>query len=112
MKLSQENLGNTCVFHLKGDLTIDHIDQFQSAVDERLGKQARDFVIEMAEVEVVDSKALEALLKLQEACGERLGQIRLVGVSSNVEQILKITRLGTQFERVSTVDEAIRSLRI
>ena len=112
MKLSQETLGNACVLHLKGDLTVDHIDQFQNAVDERLGKQARDFVIEMTEVEVVDSKALEALLKLQESCGERLGQVRLVGVSANVDQILKITRLGTQFERVGSVDEAIKSLRI
>ena len=83
MKLSQETLGNACVLHLKGDLTVDHIDQFQNAVDERLGKQARDFVIEMTEVEVVDSKALEALLKLQESCGERLGQVRLVGESAN-----------------------------
>ncbi len=112
MKLSQENLGNTCIVHLKGEMTIDHVDRFQQVVDERLGQQTRDFVLDLAEVDFVDSKALEAMLNLQESCGERLGQMRLVGVSGNVEQILKITRLTAQFERHASVDEAIKSLRI
>ncbi len=112
MKLTHEDTGPLSVFTLKGDFTCDHVDHFQSVVDERLAAQTRDFVLDVAELELIDSAGLEALLRLQESCTELLGQMRLVGVNNTLEQILRVTRLTPRFERVETVEEAVKSLRV
>lgn len=112
MKLTHEDTGQLSVFTLKGDFTCDHVDHFQSVVDERLSAQTRDFVLDVGEVEFIDSAGLEALLRLQESCSELLGQMRLVCVNSTVEQVLRITRLAPRFERAQSVAEAVKSLRV
>lgn len=97
---------------LKGDFTSDHLDLFQRTIDERFEKQTRDFVVNLSELEFIDSKGLESLLQLQESCVDLLGQVRLAGATGPVEQILRITRLAPRFEQYKTVDEAMKSLRI
>jgi anti-anti-sigma factor len=112
MKLTHEDLGQLSVLTLKGEFTGDHAGAFQRAVDERLAGQVRDFVVNVADLEFIDSVGLEALLKLQDTCADLLGQVRLAGVKGNIEQILRITRLTPRFDAHPTVDAAVKSLRI
>lgn len=112
MKLTHEDTGQLSVLTLKGDFTGDHVGAFQRVIDDRLASQVRDFVVNLTELETIDSKGLEALLHLQETCADLLGQIRLAGTKSHIEQILRITRLSGRFEKFATVDEAVNSLRI
>jgi anti-anti-sigma factor len=112
MKLTHEDTGPLSVLTLKGDFTCDHVEQFQSAVDERLGGHARDFVLNLTELDFIDSAGLESLLRLQDTCTELLGQVRLAGVTGNIEQVLRITRLAQRFERLATVEQAVKSLRV
>ncbi len=112
MKLHHEDTGQMSVLSLKGDFTCDHIDLFHRTVEERIDAQVRDFVVDLSEVEFIDSKGLESLLSLQDSCADLLGQVRLAAVQSNVEQILRVTRLAPRFEQYATVPEAVNSLRI
>ena len=48
--------------------------------------QVRDFVLNVGELEYIDSAGLEALLKLQETCADLLGQVRLTGVAEVVTE--------------------------
>lgn len=112
MKLTHEDTGQLSVITLKGDFTSDHVGVFQRTVEDRMNHQIRDFIINLTELEFVDSKGLEALLQLQETCADLLGQIRLAGASGAVEQILRITRLAPHFEKFATVEEAVNSLRV
>lgn len=112
MKLHHEDTGQLSVFTLKGDLTSEHIDLFDRTVRDRIDAQVRDFVLDLSEVEFIDSKGLESLLALQDTCADLLGQVRLAGVKDNLEQILRVTRLMSRFEQCATVEEAINSLRI
>lgn len=111
MKVQFEDYDRISVVRLSGDFTADDVDHFRRPIGERLAGQTRDFVLEMEETGFVDSAALEALLWLQDAAAERLGQIRLVGVHENVRTILDITRLSNQFECHAQTTDAIRSLR-
>lgn len=112
MKLTHEDAGQLSVFTLKGDFTCDHLDLFQRTVDERFENQVRDFVIDVAGLEFIDSQGLEAMLALQDRCSDLLGQVRLAGAAGNLEQILRITRLASRFEQYPTVEEAVKSLRM
>jgi anti-sigma B factor antagonist len=111
MKLTHEDYEHVTVMTLKGDLTADHVDKLRQLALERIDKQVRDFVLDITEVEFVDSKGLETLLWLQERCGEHLGQLRLAGATANVDKILGFTRLSPRFDRHPDVQTAVKSLR-
>ena len=111
MKMTFEDYGQTTVMTLHGDLTADEVSMFRKAATERLEQQVRDFVLDVANVEFIDSRGLETLLWLQETCAENLGQIRLAGVTANVGTILRITRLAPHLECQDDVDAAVKSLQ-
>lgn len=111
MKLTCEDYDQLAVVSLKGDLSGEQVDALRKTAGDRLNAQTRDFVLDCAAVEFIDSKGLEALLWLQERCGEKLGQIRLAAAADNVRKILEITRLLARFDIHDDVDSAIKSLR-
>lgn len=111
MKLSHEDYDQLTVMQIKGDLNTDAADEFKKAVSARIDAKIRDFVLDVTEMEFVDSKGLEALLWAQEQCGEKLGQVRLAAPREHVAKILEVTRLGPRFDCHTDVDSAIKSLR-
>lgn len=111
MKLSHQDYDQLTVLTLRGDLVTDQTENLQKLAKQRMEANIRDFVLDMAGVEFVDSKGLETLVRLQEQCGEHLGQVRLASTTPNVEKILEITRLAARFDRHADVESAIKSLR-
>ena len=111
MKLTHEDYDQLTVMSVRGDLTADQVEEFRKATQARMDAKVRDFVLDVAAMEFVDSKGLEALLWLQEQCGERLGQVRLAAPTENVTKILEMTRLAPRFDSHPGVDAAIKSLR-
>lgn len=111
MKLAFDDYEHLTVMKVTGELTADDAERFRKAALERIERHVRDFVLDLAEVEFVDSKGLESLLWLQETCIENLGQVRLAALTQNVQKILELTRLSARFEREDDVEAAIKSLR-
>ena len=111
MKITHENYDRITVIGIEGDLTIDELDPFRRLLDQRLGAETRDFVLDLSETEFLDSEALETMLWLQEQADERLGQVRLANPNETVQTILSITRLDKHFDTHDDVDAALKSLR-
>lgn len=112
MKLTQDKQGQVCVLAVKGELTAEDADRFDRTVHDCFEEQVRDFVIDLSETEVIDSKGLESLLALQDRCADLLGQVRLAATPAVIEQVLHLTRLSGRFDRHETVGAAIQSLRV
>ncbi|MEX1016473.1 MAG: STAS domain-containing protein [Phycisphaeraceae bacterium] len=111
MKLICEDQDQLSVLRLNGELTEEEAEKLRQAVRERLDAgRVRDVVLDLSELQFVDSAGLEAMLWAHEQCGEKLGQLRLAGCSENVSTILEMTRLAGQFPRHDDVEAAIRSL--
>ena len=111
MKLNFDDHEQLTVVAIKGDLNAESTEALRKAALEKLNKTTRDFVLDLHEMEFIDSKGLESLLWLQDQCGERLGQIRLAGASENFQKVLEMTRLTPRFECTADVEAAIKSLR-
>ena len=111
MKIQHENYDQLTVLTLDGDFVADQVERFQKVADERIAEDIRDFVVDVAKMEFIDSRGLESLLWLQEVSGERLGQVRLANTQENVAKILEITRLASRIDSHPDVDSAIKSLR-
>lgn len=110
MKLSHEDQHGLTVLTLKGELASNETDRFRRAALERIEARARDFVLDLSELDNIDSRGLESLLWLQEQCDERLGQVRLAACTDHINEILRMTRLDSRFERCDDVHSAIESL--
>jgi anti-anti-sigma factor len=111
MKLTHEQHDHIAVLGMTGDLTLDEIEPLKRMANERMAANTCDFVLDISGVEFIDSAGLETLLWLQDQAGERLGQVRLVNPSPNVKTILHITRLASTLPSLSSVPDALKSLR-
>ena len=112
MKLTHEDYDQLSVFTIKGEFAgEDDADAFRTRALDRLEHSIRDVVLDLEQVEFIDSRGLEAFLWLQDACAEKLGQVRLAAVQANVNEALRVTRLAGRFDRHDDIDTAIKSLR-
>ena len=111
MKLSFQDYDHMTVLAVEGDLCGDASEKLRRDVLDRLDDRIRDFVLDISQMEFVDSRGLEAMLWLQDRCADHLGQVRLAGCQENVKTILAMTRLASRFDTHEDVDSAIRSLR-
>ena len=111
MKDKHEDREGVTILMLSGEFTADHVDRFRKTVLDFVDNHIRDFVLDMAAIEYVDSKGLETMLWLQEQVDERLGQVRLAQISDDLNKVLEMTRLASRFECHEDVTSAITSLR-
>ncbi len=100
------------VMRVEGPLLRSDASAVQDAVSERIGRRIRDIVIDMSQADFVDSAGLEALLWIQEACEEHLGQVRLIGCDDTVQTILQVTRLSARLDISDSEEDAIRSMGV
>jgi len=111
MKFSCENeTDRLALFAVAGEMTGDDGRRLRQEVTRRIEKRIRDFILDLTQLDFLDSRGLEALLWVQQQCHEELGQLRLVGVNENVLQILTMTRLAPRFTRCADLGQATSSL--
>ena len=111
MTIRCEDYDHVSVISLTGELTSDSVDVFKRAIEARLERKVRFFVVNLERTTFLDSKGLEALLWVQEQCDEQLGQVRLCNPDEICRKILQITRLDTRFDVFSDVTEAVKTMR-
>lgn len=66
-----------------------------------------DVVLQLDQVEFVDSSGLGALVRLMQAARSKGGDLKLSGVPPKIRKTLEMTSLLSQFETYETVEEAI-----
>jgi anti-sigma B factor antagonist len=111
MKLSWEEHGPVALLIASGDFSGDASDSFRRIAGERIAAGARSVVLDVSNVTLADSAALECLLWLSEETARTGGALRLVSPQHAVREALRLTRLSDRFECADTVESAARSLR-
>jgi len=66
-----------------------------------------DVVLQLDQVEFVDSSGLGAMVRLMQTARSKGGDLKLSGVPPNLRKTLEMTRLLSQFETYDSVEEAI-----
>jgi anti-sigma B factor antagonist len=83
---------------LSGRLTADTLEPFQLAVSSRLREGGYGFVIDLQNVDYIDSEGLGSLIQAYTSCKKRGAPIVFVHVFGRNLQLLKTTKLLTVFE--------------
>ncbi len=86
----QERTGDASVLVVRGDLDVAVGAEFVAAVDEVLSTDPsiNHAVIDLSEVDFIDSSGLRALLQLQQNYG---GRVQIGAVSPAVQRLLELT---------------------
>ncbi|MDG2055343.1 MAG: STAS domain-containing protein [Phycisphaerales bacterium] len=110
MKITFEDHDRKTVIGVQGTLSVDETDTFRRAFLERINDGKIEMVLDLLNLEMIDSAGLELLLWLSEEVSRCGGQLRLVRPSEAVGKIFSITRLEQRFSMHDSVESAARSL--
>ena len=98
MDLGISSIGNIHVLNLRGRFTLGPpVDEFRSATDALMKSGNARFVITLAEVPMMDSSAIGAVIRLVTHTKKAGGDVKLVNPSKMVVQTLKIVGLLNLF---------------
>ena len=81
------------VLRLAGDLDVDTAADLRVAIDAS-GRGRRRVVLDLAQIEFMDSTGLAALLKANQQMRDRGGELVLRAVPAQVDRLLRLTDLG------------------
>jgi anti-sigma B factor antagonist len=86
---------DTFALALWGELDIARDDELRAHVAAFRRSLARDVVIDLTQVDFMDSTGLTALILLQHIAGDRGGQVRLTGAGLAARRVLEVSGVAS-----------------
>jgi anti-sigma B factor antagonist len=105
---SESHASSTHVIHVKGEIHVSTAKEFAQRLDEAIAKDAGQIVLDLTEVEFIDSTGLTVLLNGLRNITLRGGRLALAISNPTVLRLFEITRLDTTFDIEPTLADALR----
>jgi anti-sigma B factor antagonist len=107
LRLESRPVGDVLVTQCHGRIVAgNEVFTLHSYVGDSLAKYG-DVVLQLDQVEFVDSSGIGALVRLVQAARAKGGDLKLSGVPPKIRKTLEMTNLLSQFETYDSVEEAI-----
>jgi|ERR1022692_421874 anti-sigma B factor antagonist len=107
LRLESRPVGDVLVIQCHGRIVVGkEVFTLHSYVGDSFVKYG-DVVLQLDQVEFVDSSGLGAMVRLTQDARSKGGDVKLSGVPANIRKTLEMTRLLSQFETYDSVEEAI-----
>src|SRR5208283_4120161 len=107
LRLESRPVGDVLVIQCHGRIvTGNEVFTLHAQVADSIGKYG-DVVLQLDQVEFVDSSGLGALMRLMQAARAKGGDLKLSGLPPKIRKVLQLTSLLPQFETYDSVEEAI-----
>lgn len=101
----------TMVIAISGDLHVSTAPRFSERLTEAIVTGKTAVVLDLAEVEFIDSTGLSVLLNGLRRVSQRRGRMALVCTNPTVLRLFEITRLDATFEIHATLEAALDAVR-
>ena len=110
MKTVVRKVGNVTVLDLKGKITIGAGDvMLREHINNLLEQGERNILLNMAEVTYMDSSGMGELISCYTSATNRGGKLKLLNLTTKIQDLLQITQLITIFEVYDNEAEAVVS---
>src|SRR5271167_3876905 len=107
LHLQSRPVGDVLIVQCQGRIVVgNEVSTLFLHVNESFAKYG-DIVLQLDQVEFVDSSGFGALVRLMQAARSKGGDLKLSGVPPKIRKTLEVTRLLPQFETYDSVEEAI-----
>ena len=110
VKLTSRQVGDVSVMDAAGRITLgEGASMFRDAIRELVAKGNKKVLLNLGEVSYIDSSGIGELVSGFTTVTNSGGQLKLVGLSKRVKDLLQITKLYTVFEVFDDETAAVRS---
>ena len=109
MRIKKQDHGDLTVIELQGELDQESVETLQNMITSVISSKKTGVILDMQNVDFIDSMGLEQLLWARDYCDENHCQLRLVSLKENCRKILELTRLQKQFDCYDEPAEAMKS---
>lgn len=106
----EKHLSGVTLLDLRGRITLgEETEQLRNKVKQLAESGQARIIIDLGEVDYVDSGGLGALVGCSTAVRKSGGELKLLRLTKRLRDLLQITRLSTLFEVHDAVEQAVRS---
>ncbi len=107
LRLESRPVGEVLVIKCQGRIVAgNEVFTLHAQVGDSIDKYG-DIVLQLEEVEFVDSSGLGAMVRLMQSARAKGGDLKLSGVTERLRKTMQMTGLLSQFETYDSVEEAI-----
>ena len=96
---------------LSGDLNAEGMEKFNSSLEKYIPGIGTALLVDLSNVDLIDSSGLGALIKLVTRGRLRQGEVIIVAPNAFVRGVFETTRLDAWFDISATVESALERLR-
>ncbi len=112
MTLTTRRLDDVAILDLSGRITIGEGTLIvRSQIEKLLEAGQRKFLLNLADVDYIDSSGLGELVTSFTTVRNRGGELKLLNLTRRVRDLLQITKLLTVFEAFDSETEALKTLK-
>ena len=109
-KLTSRQVGDVTIVDAAGRITLgEGASTFREKIRELVSQGHKKILLNLSEVSYIDSSGIGEMVSGFTTVTNNGGQLKLVGLSKRVKDLLQITKLYTVFEAFDDEAEAIRS---
>jgi anti-sigma B factor antagonist len=101
--------GAVTLLNVSGRLTSFETGALRDSVSRLLKQGRRDIVLNLSGLKYLDSSGIGELARVYVTVVKQNGQMKVVGLSSKIEEVLKITQLYQVFPEFPDEEAALRS---
>jgi anti-sigma B factor antagonist len=110
MTITERKNGNVTVLDVDGKILLGEGDvQLKRKIDELIERQEQKLLLNLANVPYMDSGGLGEIVRSYTTVKRAGGELKLLGVTKRINDLLTITKLVTVFEIFDSEDEAVKS---
>ena len=107
LRLESRPVGDVLVVQCQGRIVAgNEVNTLHYSIQDSIARYG-DIVLQLDQVEFIDSSGLGALVRLMQAARAKGGDLKLTGVPPAIRKTLEMTNLLSQFETYDSVGEAI-----
>ena len=111
MEIKLRRSGTVYVIDVTGEMDLYNAFKLKDIVTSMIGKQIREYVINLEKVEYMDSSGIGALLFVFAELKKRRMILRIAGVKGSVKRVIELTKLSGYLPLSAGVSEAIVEIR-
>jgi anti-sigma B factor antagonist len=110
VKLTSRQVGDVTVIDAAGRITLgEGASTFREKIRELINNSSKKILLNLGDVTYIDSSGIGELVSGFTTVTNSGGQLKLVGLSKRVKDLLQITKLYTVFEAFEDEAQAVRS---
>jgi anti-sigma B factor antagonist len=103
--------GPVSLLNVSGHLTSFEVAALRDSISRLLKQGRKNIVLNLSGLQYLDSSGIGELARIYVSVVKESGQLKVVGLTPKVEEILKITQLYQVFPEFPTEEAALQSFR-